>query len=334
LIMNKVRTILMGTPEFAENIFRKTCPELIARGFEIIAVVTAPDKPTGRKQILTSSPVKKWAQENNLPALQPDKIRKPEWVEKIKELNPELIILTAFGQIIPQEILDIPKYKALNIHPSLLPKYRGASPIQSVILNGETETGVCLMIMDAEMDHGEIISNLQFSISNKPTYTELAKELSDLGAELLIKTLPDYIEGKIKPQAQDHNQATFCKIIKKEDGKIDWSKSADEIERIVRALNPWPGTYCEMQKSKIKNQNENSKLKILEADTINKKIPSTTLGASHKIGEVFLDENKNLCVQTGNGILILKTIQLEGKKPMSAKDFLNGHKEIIGTILQ
>lgn len=323
LTMNKVKTILMGTPEFAENIFRKFYNDLKDK-FEIIAVVTAPDKPVGRKQVLTPSPIKKWAMENNLPILQPDKIRKPEWVGKIKELNPDLIILIAFGQIIPQEILDIPKYKALNIHPSLLPKYRGASPVQSVILNGENETGVCLMTMDAEMDHGEIISNLQFSISNKPTYSELAKNLSDLGAELLIKTLPDYIEGKIKPQEQNHEQATFCKLIKKEDGKIDWGKSAEEMERMIRALNPWPGTYA-------KFQNPNSKFqinfKILNAETLNK-------NTNHKVGEVFLDENKNLCVQTGNGTLILKTIQLEGKKPTPARDFLNGHKEIIGTILQ
>jgi methionyl-tRNA formyltransferase len=322
--MDKTKTILMGTPEFAENIFRLFYNALKDK-FEIIAVITAEDKPVGRKQILALSPVKKWALENNLPILQPDKIRKPGWVEKIKELNPELIILTAFGQIIPQEILDMPKHGALNIHPSLLPKYRGASPIQSVILNGETETGVCLMIMDAEMDHGEIISNLQFSISNKPNYTELAKELSDLGAELLIKALPDYVDGKIKPRKQEHNRATFCKIIKKENGKIDWNKSAEEIERQIRAFQEWPETYTDF-KGKI--------LKILEADTINKKTPSTTLGVNYKIGEVFLDENKNLCVQTGNGILILKQVQLEGKKPITAKEFLNGHKEIIGTILQ
>jgi methionyl-tRNA formyltransferase len=307
----------MGTPEFAEDIFRKFYNSL-EKQFEIIAVVTAPDKPTGRKQVLTPSPVKKWALGANFSPIQPDKIRKPEWVSKIKELAPELIILTAFGQIIPQEILDIPKYKALNIHPSLLPKYRGASPIQSAILNGETETGVCLMIMDQELDHGQVISNLQFTISNKPTYIELSKQLSDLGAELLIKTLPDYIDGKIKPQEQNHAQATFCKLIKKEDGKIDWSKSAEEIERQIRAFQEWPESYTDFN---------NKILKIVEADFENRK-------TDYKIGKVFLDESKNLCAQTGNGILILKTLQLEGKKPVSAKEFINGHKEIVGTILK
>jgi methionyl-tRNA formyltransferase len=319
---NKIRTILMGTPEFAENIFSKFYDALNSQ-FEVISVITAPDKPVGRKQVLTPSPVKKWALEANLSVLEPDKIRKPEWVAKIKDLAPDLIILTAYGQIISQEILDIPKYHALNIHPSLLPKYRGASPIQSVILNGETETGVCLMIMDAEMDHGEIISNSRFQISNKPTYKELARQLSDLGAELLIKTLPDYIDGKIKPQEQDHSQMTLCKLIKKEDGKIDWNKSAEEIERQIQAFQEWPESYTDFN-GKI--------LKITEADPV--KSPAAINGASHKIGEVFLNENKNLYVQTGNGILILKTLQLEGKNPISAKDFLNGHKEIIGAVLK
>jgi len=322
--IQNIKTILIGTPEFAERIFRNFQPwadqPRAGYQFEIVAVVTAEDKPKGRKQILTPPPLKKWAIENNLLILQPDKIRKPEWVEKIKALTPDLIILCAYGQIIPQEILDIPKYKALNIHPSLLPKYRGASPIQSVILCGETETGVCLMIMDAEMDHGPILRISKFQILNpKISYTELSKELSDLGAELLIKTLPDYIEGKIKPQEQDHAQATICKLIKKEHGKIDWNKSAEEIERQIRAFSEWPESYTSFNE-KI--------LKIMEAN------PSTSLGASKKIGEVFLTDQKELAVQTGNGIMILKTIQPEGKKPMSAKDFLNGHKDFIGAILK
>lgn len=319
---NKIRTILIGTPEFAERIFRKLM-EVGLSSIEIIAVITAPDKPVGRKQVLTPSLVKKWALEANLSVLEPDKIRKPEWVAKIKKLNPDLIILAAFGQIIPQEILDIPKYKALNIHPSLLPKYRGASPIQSAILNDDTETGVSLMIMDPELDHGPIIAKLKIKNQKlKITYTELSKELADLGAELLIKTLPKWIDGKITPQEQDHSQATFCKIIKKEDGRINWNKSAESIERQIRAFTEWPESYTDFN-GKI--------LKITEANFAN---PSTILGASKKIGEVFLDENQNLCVQTGNGVLILKTIQLEGKNPTPVKDFLNGHPKIIGTILK
>jgi methionyl-tRNA formyltransferase len=316
--MNKIKTILMGTPEFAEKIFCSFY-DVLKDKFEIVAVITAEDKPVGRKQILTPSPVKKWAQENNLPVLQPDKIRKPEWVEKIKDLAPDLIILCAYGQIIPQEILDIPKYKALNIHPSLLPKYRGASPIQSIILNGEIETGVCLMIMDAEMDHGPILGISKFKILNpKIGYKELENQLIEISSDLLIKTLPEWIEGKIISQSQDHEKATFCKLIKKEDGKIDWNKSAEEIERQIRAFAEWPESYTSFN---------GKQLKIIDADIINKK-------TDNEIGKVFLDENKNLCVQTGNGILIVKQLQLEGKKPMPARDFLNGHPEIIASILQ
>src|SRR4030042_1231795 len=286
--MNKIKTILMGTPEFAERIFRKFYDAPKDR-FEIIAVITAQDKPVGRKQVLTPSAVKKWALGTNLSVLQPEKERNPEWVAKIKEINPELIILTAYGQIIPQEILDIPKYGAINIHPSLLPCWRGASPIQAAILNGDKETGTSLMLMDKDMDHGPIIQNSKFKIQNsKINYKELENQLIETASDLLIKTLPDYIEGKIIAQPQDHEKATFCKLIKKENGKIDWNKSAEEIERQIRAFQEWPGSFAE-----IKNQNAKIKiLKILEADFGNKK-------TDKKIGEVFLDENKNLCVQTG-----------------------------------
>ncbi len=313
--MQKIKTILMGTPGFAETIFRKTYPTLKDR-LDITAVITAPDKPVGRKQELVPSPVKKWALENNLPVLQPKKIADPEWIRRVQELNPDLIILCAYGQIIPKEILDIPKYGALNIHPSLLPKYRGASPIQATILNGDKETGITIMLMDKEMDHGPTISNFQFPISNKITYKELENKLADVAADLLIKTLFDWIDGKIKAQPQDHFKATFCKIIKKENGKIDWNKSAQEIERQVRAFRQWPTAYTFWNGKQIK---------ILKASTKESKIKKT--------GEVFT-ENKELMVQTGNGILILKEIQLEGGKPMSVQDFLNGHPEIIGAVLQ
>lgn len=304
--MKKIRTILIGTSEFAERIFKKLM-EVRLPLVEIVGVITTPDKPVGRKQILTPSPVKIWAKKNKLPVLQ---------LEKIKELKPDLIIVTAYGQIIPKEILNIPKFGALNIHPSLLPKYRGASPIQTVILNGNKQTGITIMLMDEKMDHGPIVSSSQFMVhGSKMTYEELAEKLADIGAELLIKTLPDYINGKIKPKPQDHPEATFTKIIKKQDGKIDWNKSAEEIERQIRAFHEWPTAYTFFN---------DKQLKILEADIME--------GKNKKPGKVFA-ENKELMVQTGNGVLILKQIQLEGKKPMSTRDFLNGHPEIIGSNL-
>jgi methionyl-tRNA formyltransferase len=320
--MKKVKTILMGTPEFAERIFSKFYSAMKNK-IEIIAVITAPDKPVGRKQELISSPLKKWAQKFNLNVLEPNKIRDPEWIKKIQKLAPELIILCAYGQIIPKEILDIPKHGALNIHPSLLPQYRGASPIQTAILNGDKETGVTLMLMDEEMDHGDIISNFKFKISNKITYEELEDKLIEAAIGLLIRTLPGYVHGEIQPKPQDHSKATFCKIIKKEDGKIDWNKSAEEIERQIRAYAVWPTAYTEISNFKFQISN---KFKILNAEIQNK-------NTEHKVGEVFL-EDKNLAVQTGDGVLILKQVQLEGKKPMPAQDFLNGHPEIIGSNLE
>jgi len=311
--MKKIKTILIGTPEFAKRIFRKFLKAKLPN-FEVVGVVTTEDKPVGRKQELTPSPIKKWALGVKLPVLQ---------IEKIKKINADLIIAAAYGQIIPKEILVLPKFGALNIHPSLLPKYRGASPIQTAILNGDKETGVTIILMDEKMDHGPILRNSKFEIRNsKITYNELTNELADLGADLLIKTLPNWIEGKIKPQPQDHSKATFTKIIKKEDGKIDWNKSAEEIERTIGALDPWPGTFASL-KLKVKSQ----KLKVLKAEALKE-------NADKKVGEVFLTDDKKLAVQTGNGILILKQVQLEGKRVMPAKDFLNGHPRIIGAILK
>ncbi len=316
--MNQIKTILIGTSEFAKNTFEKSWIDNQLSNFKIIKVVTTPDKPVGRKQKLTPSPVKKWAIEKELEIFQPQKISDPDSIEKIKKLNPDLIILCAYGQIIPKEILDIPKLGALNVHPSLLPKYRGPSPIQATILNGDKITGVSLMIMDEKMDHGSIISNFKFQISNsKFTYEELSKKLSEIAANLLIKTLPNYIRGKIKPKPQDHSQATFCKIIKKSDGQINWDNSARQIERKIRAYHQWPNAYTFWN---------NKKLKILNADILDK-------NTNHKTGEVFL-ENNSLCVQTGDNILSLNKLQLEGKKPMKIKDFLNGHKNIINAILK
>lgn len=315
--MKKIKTILIGTPEFAVRIFKKL-KEVELPSVEIMGVVTVEDKPVGRKQELTPSPIKKWALGVKLPILQ------------LEKLNADLIIAAAYGQIIPKEILEIvdprlgrAKFGALNIHPSLLPKYRGASPIQTAILNGDKETGITIILMDEKMDHGDIVASSKFKVpGSKITYNELSEKLADLGADLLIKTLPNWIEGKIKPRPQDHSKATFTKIIKKEDGKIDWNKSAEEIERMMRALDPWPGTFTSL-KSKVKSQ----KLKVLKAEALKE-------NADKKVGEVFLTDDKKLAIQTGNGILILKQVQLEGKKMMPAKDFLNGHPEIVEAILK
>lgn len=325
----KVKTIFMGTPEFSVT----PLEALIKSDFiEVIAVICNQDKPVGRDKILTSPPTKILAQKYNIPVLQPDKIRKPEWIEKIKELNPELIIVAAFGQIIPKAILDIPKYNSLNIHGSLLPKLRGASPIQYAILEGYKKTGITIMIMDELMDHGPILSQAEIEIDPKETSETLYIKMAKLGSDLLIKTLPKWLDGSLKPAEQNHNELTLTKILKKEDAKIDWQKSAEEIERQIRAFNPWPGTFCT-----FKDQSGAEKrLKIIKADIAG--VESLNLKEVQppkvKLGLIIIDNNNNILVQTGKGYIELLNVQPEGKTLMSAQEFLNGHSYLLGAVLQ
>ncbi|MDO8743448.1 MAG: methionyl-tRNA formyltransferase [Candidatus Azambacteria bacterium] len=243
-------------------------------------------------------------------------------IEKLEYLKPDLAVIAAYGKILPKEILEIPRYGFINVHPSLLPKYRGASPIQYAILNGDKETGVTIMKVDEEMDRGPLLANNSLGVANSDTYESLSKKLAELGAELLVKTIPDYISGKIKPIPQDHSKATYTKIIKKEDGKIDWSKSAEIIERMIRAYYPWPSAYA-----KLKVKSEKFKIvKIIEAEICKEN--------NHTIGEVFLTENNQLAIKCGAGSLVIKKLQLEGGKVLTAKEFLNGHKNFVGSILE
>lgn len=302
----------MGTPDFAVPILNK----LINSEYKPIAVITEPDKKVGRKQILTPPPVKVLAEKHNIPVLQPEKIRDSKL--EIRDLKPDLIIIAAYGQIIPAEILNIPKYGCLNVHPSLLPKYRGSSPIQTAILNGDEKTGVTIMQVTEKMDAGPILANSEIQISKSDTTEELSKKLSKVGAQLLIETLPKYLSGEIKPQPQDDTQATYCQLIKKEDGHINWNKKADEIERMTRAFHPWPGTFTFW----------NSKL-IKIFPPINYQLSTI----NYRPGIIFLTSDKKLAIACKDGYLIVEKLQLEGKKTTSAKDFLNGHPNFIGSQL-
>lgn len=273
----------MGTPEFGAIILDK----LIKGSFKPVLVVTAPDKPVGRKQILTPSPVKIIARKNNIPVEQPEIIK--NWKLKIGNLNPDLGIVAAYGQIIPKDILDIPKYGFLNVHPSLLPKYRGPSPIQYAILKGEKITGVTIMLMDEKMDHGPILAQRGLEIEEKETGETLHNKLANLGASLLMESIPRWTRKMIKPKPQDEKKATYTKILTREDGRINWKKTAKDLERQVRAFCPWPGTYT-IYNGKI--------LKILKAEF-------------------------------SKGCLVIKEMQLEGKKPMSYEEFLRGHPDYV-----
>ncbi|HUS49951.1 MAG TPA: methionyl-tRNA formyltransferase [Candidatus Paceibacterota bacterium] len=307
-----MKIIFIGTPQFGAIILEG----LARNNYKPVLVITAPDKPVGRKQILTPSEVKKLARKYNIPIIQPQKIENCEL--EIENLRPDLIISASYGQIIPKEILKIPKYGSLNVHPSLLPKYRGPSPIQQAILNGDKKTGITIYLMDEKIDHGPIISDLQFPISKKFNYQELKKELAELGLKLLLKTIPKWTNDEIKSKPQDESKASYTKIIKKEDGKIDWSKSADEIERQIRAFYPWPGTFTFWNKKR---------LKILEAD-----VSKPSDNKNYSLGETFFSDKK-LLVSCGRNFLIIKKLQLEGKRTTNAEEFLKGHSDFIGAIL-
>ena len=305
----KLKIVFLGTPEFAVPPLEK----LISSEFKPMAVFCAPDKPVGRQQILTPPPIKILAQKYNLPVFQPTNPR--ELVKQLETLNCDLIVSAAFGIIMPKAALELPRLGCLNIHPSLLPRWRGASPLQAAILAGDRKTGVTIIKMDAKVDHGPIVAQEEIAIDeNRLTTPELSLKLSAAGANLLLKILPPWIEGKMKPQPQNETEATFCKIIKKEDGEIDWRRPAKEIERQIRAFFPWPGNFGEI---------DGQKIKIIRADFLSQ-------DSGKEIREIFLDENKNIAVQTGQGYLILKIIKTEGGKEMPAEDFLRGHQNLIG----
>ncbi|HLD30818.1 MAG TPA: methionyl-tRNA formyltransferase [Patescibacteria group bacterium] len=315
-----MKIIFMGTGVFASIVLQK----LINSGLELFAIITQPDKPSGREQDIIFSPVKNLAVEKNLDVYQPKSLIKADGFILIDSLAPDLIIVADYGKIIPKNILDLPKFGALNIHPSLLPKYRGSSPLQETILNGDKETGVTIILLDEEMDHGPIVGQEKLEMgSQKYSLAELRQKLAELGGDLAIKILPDYLSGKIKPIAQNHDRATYTKIIVKEDGKINWEKSAEEIDCQLRAYGEWPGSWTEWE-----NNSKKCKLKIIEAEISGSDLPSGVIP-----GTVYI-QNNNLMVQCGKNSLIIKSLQLEGKNKISSQEFLRGHSKIIGSVLK
>ena len=297
-----MRIIYLGTPDFAVNPLKK----LLENGYNVVAVVCNHDKPVGRKQVLTPPPVKAVALENNIPCYQYDKIR-VEGVEDLKALKPDLMVTCAFGQILSQEILDIPRLGVINIHASLLPKYRGASPIHYAILNGESKTGITIMKTDIGIDTGDIIMQEEIDIPENQTMGELFESLSVLGAELIVKALPSIIDGTCTFTKQDDKIATLTKIIKKDMAKIDWNNNAKDIVNQIRAFNPSPVAFTTF---------ENNPFKIYEAEV------SSLKGQVGKI----LKADKELVIGCKDSSVSLKVVQKAGGKPMNIADFLRGAK--------
>ncbi len=308
-----------GASEFAVPILEK----LAASRYRPWMVVTTPDAPAGRGQQLKPPPVKVAAERMGIPAIQP-RILAPDNLHLAPD-GADLFIVAAYGKILPPELLAIPKQGSLNVHPSLLPRWRGASPVQHAILAGDTETGVTIILMDAQVDHGPVLQSSKFKVqSSKLTTPELTAQLADVGAQLLLETIPAWLDSKITPRPQDEGEATYAPRIRKEDGRIDWNQPAVEVERMTRAFQPWPGAYTFWHRSE--NQ---LRLAIEEARVENLESRIENL----EVGTVF-SGNGGIGVRCGEGALILQRLKAEGGRAMDGMAFLRGHPDIIGATLR
>lgn len=306
--MTVLRIVFMGTPELAAVSLRAL---IASRAFEIAGVVTQPDQPKGRGLKLQPSPVKEAAQRENLQIFQPERAREESFIQQLAALQPELIAVAAYGQILPKAVLDLPRFGCLNVHTSLLPKYRGAAPIQHAILNGDPETGVTIMKMDAGLDTGDILTQEKTPISAQDNSQTLHDRLAEIGATLLVKTIPDFVAGKIQPRAQPSEGVTYASKIKKPDGQIDWTRPARVVWNRVRAMVPWPGAFTFFSATPHPQL-----LKIWDAETVER---------SGEPGEILQADKSGIVIGCGSGALKILTLQREGGRRMNTAEFLAGH---------
>jgi len=314
-----LRVVFMGTPEFSVPSLER----LVLGQYEVTAVYAQPDKPAGRGSSPVSPPVKRAAERLNLPVVQPASLKDAEVVAQLAGFRPDVIVVAALGKILPQSVLDIPARGCINIHPSLLPRYRGASPVAAAILAGEEFTGVSIMLMDRGLDSGPVLVRAQVAISARDTTGSLTDKLSVVAAQLLHEVLVRWLRGALVPQPQDEARATYSGLIAKQDGEIDWSLPAIDIWRRVRAFQPWPGSYTRWQ---------GKQLKIVEAVPLSE---SNNLDAGRVVAMSPDAEHREAAfgVSTGNGILRVLTVQLEGKRAIPAAEFLRGQRQFIGALL-
>lgn len=303
----------MGTPEFAVPSLKK-----LIKKYNVSAVFTQPDRPKGRGNKVSMSPVKEEALRYNIPVYQPVKIKDhSESIKLLKELNPDFIIVVAFGQILPKEILDIPKMCCINLHASLLPKYRGAAPINWAIINGEAISGNTTMLMDAGLDTGDMLLKSETTITDDMTFGGLHDILMNDGADLLVDTIEKFSKGHITPQKQDNEKSCYASKLSKETGKINWNLSSEQIHNLIKGLNPWPAAYTEY---------ENKIMKIYEAETLNLKTKAEP-------GYIIKVNKAGIEVAAGDGILLIKTIQFPGGKPLKVEEYIKGHTILEGVVL-
>ena len=293
----------MGSPDFALPSLRA-----LVNVYEVVGVVTQPDRASGRGRELKSLPVKVLAQELEIPVIQPEKLRASEAMEQLRASGPDLIVVAAFGQILRKDVLDLPRYGCINVHASLLPRWRGAAPINAAILHGDEETGITIMKMDVGLDTGPILTQRSIRLTREDTAGSATGKLSQLGAELLIETLPGYLFGEIAPVPQPEQGATYAPMLKKEEGRLDFTRPAEELERRVRAFNPWPGAFMEL---------DGALLKVHRAH-----VEAGNAQAGERL--VYRDQPG---VGAGGGLLILDEVQPAGKKSMSGKSFLAGARQ-------
>lgn len=308
-----MKVVFMGTPDFAVG----TLEAIIEAGHEVLLVVTQPDKPKGRSGALQFPPVKECAVAHGIEVFQPTKIRLEENVEFLRKYDADIFVVAAFGQILPKSILDMPKYGCINVHASLLPKYRGAAPIQWAVINGDPVTGVTIQQMDIGVDTGDIIVTKELAIADDETGGGLFDKLAVVGAEACLEAMEQIANGTATRTPQNHEEATHVSMISKEFGNIDWKKSAVEIERLIRGLNPWPSAYTKL---------DGKTFKIWKASVIEE-------NTSEQPGHICKITKDSLAVQTGEGVLSLVEVQLEGKKRMEVDAFLRGYQVEAGTLL-
>jgi methionyl-tRNA formyltransferase len=299
----------MGTPEFSVPVLKR-----LIENHHVIGVVTQPDRPAGRGKQVQVSPVKKVALDAGIPVFQPDKIRRPEAIETLKQWTPDVYIVAAFGQILPQTVLDIPPHGSVNVHASLLPRWRGAAPIQAVIRAGDRETGITIMKMDAGLDTGPMLSQRAIPLAPDETGRSLHDKLAQLGGDLLIETLPGYLDGTIPPQPQDDSRATLAPRIQKDEGHIDWTQTAAQIERTVRAFYPWPGTFAFWN---------DQQLKVLSGHVIP---GSAEPGRVVRVGD-------GAAIGTDAQLYAPDRVQLQGRNAVTLAEFLRGYESFIGAQL-
>jgi methionyl-tRNA formyltransferase len=311
-----LKLVFMGTPDFAVPCLKA----LLDGQYDIVAVYTQPDRRAGRGQKLVAPPVKELACAHSIQVLQPESLKDDAAAEYMEGLAPDVIVVAAYGRLIPQRILSVPGYGCVNIHPSLLPRHRGPSPVATAILDGDEKTGVTIMLLDAGMDSGPVLSWQEVAIEDTDTTGSLTAKLAGLGAQLLSETLPGWISGSIKPVPQDKSRATITRILTKLDGEIDWQLSAVQQWRQVRAFQPWPGTFTKWQ---------GKQLKIVEAVPLQPE----KRGQPGKVIALTGQSAAPVGVECGEGILGLLRVQLEGKKEVSAEEFIRGQRDFAGSIL-